>query len=209
VIDEGVKDSELVAQIAKMVQRAAGGPVEFNTERYYRPHYDHIRGQENSFPPGTNVSHEVTLSSLCALGPGTFAHIPMIDFLTPDLELARSVMLTQCRSHPWLLVSSGKSFHAYVGALLPFVAITRWLGSLLSIKAVEQTIDHRWVGHSLRRQAMQLRVTNLTGYYKVLPTVVHEHIPKEPSGQLPLPGSEPVESDVLTPRLEQVVGFFR
>lgn len=177
--DPDVLQSPVLRAVHRLASAAAGMEVELQTDHYYRPDYD---------DPGQNFGvletegvvsslSEVALHSRVTLGPGTVMHIPMIDFITPDVDVARSLLLAQCRTVPWLLVSSGRSYHAYLGALVHFVGITRWLGCLLSLRGVHDVVDHRWVGHSLRRTCMHLRLTNRTSWYKAEPTIVHEHQP--------------------------------
>jgi hypothetical protein len=100
-------------------------------------------------------------------------HLPLIDFHgdISDIFLNRVADFVQeSDAESIAFYKSGKSLHAYVGALLSQQEWVRFMGGLLLMnRKEEQAVDTRWVGHRLRAGYAGLRWTANQGQYTQLP----------------------------------------
>lgn len=80
-------------------------------------------------------------------------HIPMIDFETRDLEVARSIVKKQ--NMRGTIIASGNSYHFYGFNFLNHQENVNFLDSLKDLKGV----DNGWVNYQLKRGYSNLRVT--------------------------------------------------
>jgi hypothetical protein len=136
--------------------------------------HDLVKGLKPGHELG--VSSEVHVTCDCGTCTGEspdIAHIPMIDFASSASLFDASDVCTAlekelAQTFPALklhLYATGRSYHAYgTGLLLRERGLDLWYSKLLLVDPAGATlaIDHRWVGFSIGRGSMSLRLTNNT-----------------------------------------------
>jgi hypothetical protein len=106
----------------------------------------------------------------------TIYHLPMIDFITKDrsqLPITHLEDFASLHSCQLFICESGSSFHGYFTTLLDVNSWYSFLGELLllNITPGKDTVDTRWVGHSLIQGFSSLRLSNNTK--KLLPKIIY------------------------------------
>ncbi|HNP22605.1 MAG TPA: hypothetical protein PKM63_22190 [Panacibacter sp.] len=123
---------------------------------------------------------ELSFSSRVSVNNEIF-HIPMIDFSDAnDEQLFYGVSkLQETFNFDFYLFSSGRSFHAYVDALLPEKEWRKFLGELLLLNNRKENniVDSRWIGHSIKQEFSSLRLSCNTPLYLAYPEYLQK-IPK-------------------------------
>jgi hypothetical protein len=81
-------------------------------------------------------------------------HFAFLDFQTAHIkriEEAAELLVAEYHEPRAVLVHSGRSYHLYMGVLLPHPAWVRFMGRilLLNVRGEPPTVDPRWVGHRL------------------------------------------------------------
>lgn len=175
---EEVESNPIFQRVLGLVQGSAGSRVvELHVAPYRHSSY---RGD-----PGSQLEQpETVIESAVSVNNETF-HLPMIDFTTTDKEVAGNYMRMNFRRYPWLLFSSGRSFHGYVGAFMRPSQWFRYMGVLLWNawdEKKQMIIDARWVGHSLHHGAAHLRITrnNPETYLKIPELIEVGESPENP-----------------------------
>lgn len=102
-------------------------------------------------------------------------HIPMIDFAVPNHRIDIALHRTLYNDTGYLLnrkiwvYNSGRSFHAYGQDLIENNRYINYLNYLI-IADRKNSIDHQWVGHSIRNWAACLRWSKNTDHHTTYPT---------------------------------------
>ncbi len=121
-----------------------------------------------------SITKDIALNSLLEENEKR-VHLPMIDFDTDNPERVKRVIpLMQKYDIPEALIfSSGRSFHLYGLSLLGEEQWQKFMGDciLLNHELIGeeyhriQTIDDRWIGHSLIRGYSALRISSNQPHY--------------------------------------------
>lgn len=107
-------------------------------------------------------------------------HMPLIDFSasSDDHLFEKMSHLQETFNYDIYLFKTGRSYHAYLDALMTEREWKRFLGHLLLLNNInENFVDSRWVGHSLIQGFSALRLSCNTPLYLEYPTF-WQKIPK-------------------------------
>jgi hypothetical protein len=102
-------------------------------------------------------------------------HIPLIDFLTEEIEdisINRLKEIKDSFGGSILIFKTGRSFHGYHDIVLTEKKWQRYLGALLLLNRHEydrELTDTRWIGHSLVQGYSSLRISHKTSAYYQIP----------------------------------------
>jgi len=107
-----------------------------------------------SLLPGQEIAFHSRVLVGTGEGKAVKRHIPLVDFRTPDRRLAEEaadVLIREQEAIDAALFGSGRSYHLYIGTLMPESEWVRFMGRLLLLNPREgpAVIDARWVGHRL------------------------------------------------------------
>jgi hypothetical protein len=122
-------------------------------------------------------AQEIAFHSRIILPDGTSRHVPMIDFVSRDLQsdwpLTISILPSAIAAELYIF-ESGRSYHGYSLHLLTEEEWVSFMGTLLLLNLPDRNpvIDSRWVGHRLRVGFGSLRWSHKTSQYKRYPELV-------------------------------------
>lgn len=108
---------------------------------------------------------EIALRSKVQMLSGVVGHIPMIDFTSDDANVVKercAQMADDWDMEDYVIVPSGRSFHAYWPFLLTHEYWSKFMGDSIILGS---GIDIRWIGHSLGRGYGCLRWSQNTSRY--------------------------------------------
>lgn len=121
---------------------------------------------------------EMAFHSKVIVGDEVF-HIPMVDCITADRGRAVNKITSVAVKYEMdcSFVASGNSYHVYFNRILDNKRWLEFLGSLLLLNLPpkfneEDTVDARWIGHSLEHGFSALRWSINTKNYLMAPAII-------------------------------------
>lgn len=130
----------------------------------------------DDWPEYLGPREELAFHSRVRVGNDILAHVPLIDFrgeLSTDHFRRVVEVAGEFGSNEVQFFRSGRSFHAYLNAVLEPDLWRRFVGRLLLLNAPNEAewVDTRWLGHGLIAGFSALRWTHNTPTYVQPPTL--------------------------------------
>lgn len=148
------------------------GEVQMSTYRYHpRALWDdrtiysipvgQLRFRYETLASGLGEDEDIAFHSL-VMTPNGKKHFPLVDFNIPErerVEETAAFLVTEYRAPSAVLVHSGRSYHLYLGLLIPESEWVKFMGRILLLNGRNEPfpVDSRWVGHRLMEGYAALR----------------------------------------------------